>query len=117
MRSAVAIVALCSSACGLTMTRGPDPHQPPTERPKCTESFKAPKQDALGAVVGLVAVLFGAIALDSGGDENLGAGLLVGGLVVVAASYASGGVGYYRVKKCKKAITDYDRRVMAPPQP
>jgi hypothetical protein len=115
MRFAVAIIVLCTTACGLTMTTGPDPRQPPNERPRCTETFKAPKRDGIGAVIGFVAVIFGAVALDAGGDQNLGAALLVGGLVVIAASYASGAVGYVRVKKCKKAISEYDRRVMTQP--
>lgn len=108
MRTAapIALVLLCS--CGLTMTTGPAANRPPNERPRCTETYAAPKKDAIGAVLGLVAVVFGGVALEA--DNNtIGAPLLIGGLVVMAASYASGGIGYYRVKRCKRAIAEFER--------
>ncbi len=112
---AVALVVLCG--CGLTMTRGPDPGAPPDQRPQCTESMTAPKRDAIGAVLGLVAVVFGGVALEAD-NETVGAPLLVGGLVTMVASYASGGIGYYRIKKCRKAVETWEqsrRTLIAPP--
>jgi hypothetical protein len=111
---AVALVALCS--CGLTMTKGPDPKAPPDQRPQCTESMAAPKRDAIGAVIGLVAVVFGGVALEADNDA-VGAPLLVGGLGAMVVSYASGGVGYYRIKKCRKAVDAYERRALSTPPP
>ena len=90
------------------MTTGPAANRPPNERPHCTETYDAPKRDGVAALLGLVAVVFGGVALEADND-TLGAPLLIGGLVVMAASYASGGIGYYRVKRCKKAITDFER--------
>lgn len=102
------LVLLVCAGCGLTMTRGPDPRTPPDQRPVCTEAMTAPRRDAIGAVVGLVAIVFGAVALEAE-NETVGAPLLVGGLGAMVASYASGGIGYYRVKKCRAAIEVYDR--------
>lgn len=102
----VAILVVTVSACGLTMTTGPDPNRHPREAPQCTRTYDAPKRDGIGAVVGLVAVVFGGIALEAD-NENVGAPLLVGGLVVMLASYVSGGIGYFRVKRCKKAWTEF----------
>ena len=104
--AAVALVLLCS--CGLTMTTGPSANRPPDERPRCTETYAAPKKDAIGAVVGLVAVVFGGVALEADND-TVGAPLLVGGLAVMLASYVSGGIGYYRVKRCRRAIDEFER--------
>ena len=108
-RRAIAAVLMVSVAgCGLTMTTGPDPRRPLDQRPVCTETMDAPKRDAYGALSGLIAVLFGGLLLEADENEDLGAGLIVGGVVVAAASYASGGIGYYRVKKCQKAVAAFD---------
>ena len=98
------------AGCGLTMTRGPGPVT--DQRPVCTESMAAPKRDGIGAVLGLVAVVVGGLLLesDNADNETIGGGVLVGGLVVMAGSYVSGGVGYFRVKRCQKAIAELDRR-------
>jgi hypothetical protein len=114
MRAAVVIVMLCG--CGLTMTKGPDARQSPAERPRCTETMEAPKRDGIGAVIGLVAIVFGGVALEAD-NESVGAPLLIGGLATMVGAYASGGIGYYRVKKCKKAIADFDRRIQMQPVP
>jgi hypothetical protein len=102
------VVAICVAGCGLTMTTGPDPRQPPDQRPVCTETMDAPKKDAIGAVVGLVAIVFGAVALDAGDNDTLGASLLIGGGALMIGSYVSGYVGYSRVKKCQKAIENFN---------
>src|SRR5688572_19730427 len=99
----VLALAVGAAACGLTQTRGPDPRQPADQRPSCTETMDAPKKDGIGAVLGLVSILAGGLILESDGDEAIGATLLVGGIVVMAGSYASGGIGYFRVKKCQRA--------------
>jgi hypothetical protein len=109
MRIVAALLVLTISACGLTMTTGPDPNRPPAERPRCTETYDASKRDGIGAVLGLVAVVFGGVALEAD-NETIGAPLLVGGLAVMLASYISGGIGYYRVKRCKKAIAEFEQR-------
>lgn len=104
------VLALSVSACGLTMTRGPDPNRPPNQRPVCTESMSAPKRDAIPAILGFVTFLTGLLFYKVDEDkEDLGAGIMVGGAVVVVASYVSGGIGYFRVKRCRKAIQAYER--------
>ena len=52
---------------------------------------------------------------NAGGRESTV--LVVGGAVTMAASYASGGIGYYRVKRCRKAIDEYNRQQMMAPPP
>lgn len=79
----------------------------------CTDTMDAPKRDAYGAIAGFLAAVVGGVFWQAGDDEEVGAPLVVGGLVIMAASYASGGVGYYRVKRCKKAIEEYERRAPA----
>jgi hypothetical protein len=101
-----ALVLLCS--CGLTMTTGPAADRPPNERPRCTETYDAPKKDGIGAIVGLLGAVTGGVFFETDHD-TAGATFLIGGLVVMAASYASGGIGYFRVKRCKKAIAEFER--------
>jgi hypothetical protein len=109
MRSRLIALVLVAG-CGLTMTHGPAANRPPTERPQCTESMEAPKRDAYGAIAGFLAILTGLLFYKTGdGKEDLGVGLMVGGAVVTGASYASGGIGYYRVKSCRKAIADFEQ--------
>ncbi len=111
MQRVVAVLLVVSmSACGLTMTRGPDPQRPPDQRPTCTETMDAPKRDAFGALGGLLTAIVGGVFWDVGDNETVGAPLVIGGLVIMAASYVSGGIGYFRVKRCKKAIDDHERR-------
>jgi hypothetical protein len=109
-RIVAAALVVSLSACGLTMTHGPARNRPMDRRPSCTESMDAPKRDAIGAVVGLFAILGGVVVLKYG-DAKVGAPLLVGGVVVTAGSYASGGIGYARVKKCRRAVAEFDARV------
>lgn len=104
------------------MTRGPDASRRPDQRPDCTESMAAPKRDGIGAVLGLVSLFVGVALLKEGDDDDeaLGSTFLLGGVVVMAASYASGGIGYFRVKKCRAAIREYEQRHPMgpyPPQP
>lgn len=109
MQRAIAVVLVVTlTGCGLTMTTGPDPNRPPEQRPVCTETMDAPKKDGIGAVLGFVALIAG-VAIMQGDNDDLGAAFVVGGVVTMAASYASGGVGYYRVKKCQKAIAEWHR--------
>src|SRR5262249_34091612 len=96
-------------------TRGPDPRQPPDQRPVCTESMAAPTRDSIGAVTGFVSLLVGLLFLKADDNETVGAPLIIGGVVVMAGSYASGGVGYVRVKRCQRAIADWERRRQATP--
>lgn len=116
MRRVIAgAVAVSLAGCGLTMTTGPDPRRPPDQRPVCTETMDAPMRDGIGAVLGFVAIVVGGLVLESdSANQDFGASLLIGGAVVMAASYASGGIGYFRVKKCKRAIAEFDR-TQAPP--
>jgi hypothetical protein len=58
------------------MTKGPDPKTPPDQRPQCTETMTAPKRDAIGAVLGLVAIVFGGVALEAD-NETVGAAIEV----------------------------------------
>jgi hypothetical protein len=102
--------ALLLGGCGLTQTRGPNSHRPPAQRPDCTESFDAPKRDAFGAVGGFLTIVVGLLFYDVGDNEGVGVPLIIGGGVVMAGSYVSGGVGYYRVKSCRKAIAEFEQR-------
>jgi hypothetical protein len=103
------LLVLGLAGCGLTMTRGPGP-TPPGQRPVCTESMNAPKTDALPAALGFFTVLVGLLFLEADDNSDVGVPLVLGGAGVTVASYISGGVGYYRVKRCKKAIAEFERR-------
>lgn len=116
MRVTAIVVAICVASCGLTMTKGPDPRRPPDQRPVCTETYAAPKKDAIGAVIGLVAIVFGAVAIDAGDNATVGAPLLIGGGALMVGSYISGYVGYSRVKKCIEAVDAYEQRAGIPPR-
>jgi hypothetical protein len=112
MRVIAIVVALCVTGCGLTMTKGPDPRQPADQRPVCTETYAAPKKDGVVAVVGLVAIVFGAVAISAADNATVGAPLLIGGGALMIGSYISGYVGYTRVKKCLNAIDAFDRQLV-----
>lgn len=114
-RVVAVLVATSLTACGLTMTRGPDPDRPRDRRPVCTETMDAPKRDAFGAIGGLLAAIVGGVFWDVGDNATVGAPLVIGGLVVMAASYASGGIGYYRVKRCRRAIAEFEQQAASPP--
>ena len=111
------MLAISIAGCGLLQTRGPDAHQPAGQRPSCTETFDAPKRDAYGAIAGFLSVLVGLLFLKADDNERVGAPLIVGGAVVVVGSYASGAVGYYRVKRCRKKIEEFGRPQPPPPPP
>jgi hypothetical protein len=113
-RPLAALLVVTVAGCGLTMTRGPDPHQPVGQRPTCTESMEAPQRDAYGAIFGFGAILVGILFVKADDNTDVGVPLIVGGAVVTAASYASGGIGYFRVKDCRKAIAEFEQR---PPGP
>lgn len=91
------------------MTRGPDPDRPQNARPVCTESFDATIRDGVGAAVGLLSTVFGAVALEAD-NETFGVPLLVGGLAVMIGAYVSGGIGYFRIKKCRRAVEEWERQ-------
>jgi hypothetical protein len=116
-RAIAGLAALSLVGCGLTMTTGPDSRRPPDQRPICTESMDAPKRDSVPAVLGFVTFLVGLAIYKVSDNDTLGAGLMVGGGVTTVASYVSGGVGYYRVKACQRAIDDFHRRFPPPPLP
>lgn len=105
------VLAVCVMGCGLTQTRGPDPRQPADQRPVCTETLDAPKRDSIGAALGFASILVGLLFVKADDNDAVGMPLIIGGAVVMAGSYASGGIGYFRVKRCQKAIVEYDRRV------
>lgn len=109
MRVPIASFLVLCAACGLTQTSGPDPRRPRDQRPACTESFDAPKRDAIGALAGFISIIIGGVVLEAGGDETAGIALLGGGGVVMAASYVSGGIGYFRVKRCREAVAEFER--------
>lgn len=46
----------------------------------------------------------------AGDNDTVGAPLIIGGSVLVVGSYVSGGIGYFRVKKCRAAIAEFERR-------
>lgn len=107
LRTVIVIACFALTGCGLTQTRGPDRHRPADQRPECTESFAAPKRDAIGALAGLIALLVGIPVYKVGDRETAGAALMIGGGALMAGSYLSGGIGYYRVKRCREAIREY----------
>jgi hypothetical protein len=102
------LLVLGLAGCGLTMTRGPGP-TPPGQRPVCTESMDAPARDAIPAVLGFVTILVGALFLEADDNTAVGVPLLAGGAGVMIGSYISGGVGYFRVKRCRRAVSDWER--------
>jgi len=110
MRRVMAIaLAISVTGCGLTMTKGPGTPVP-GQRPVCTESMEAPSRDGIGAVLGFLTMVTGMVFIKIGDNETVGVPILIGGAVVMAASYASGGIGYFRVKRCRKAIAEFDHR-------
>jgi hypothetical protein len=120
VRLIAGLLALSLTGCGLTMTTGPDPRRPPDQRPVCTETMDAPKRDAYPAAVGFFAFLVGLLFYkvgDNDDEQDVGAALMLGGGVVTVASYVSGGIGYFRVKRCQKAVDEYNRRLAPPPGP
>lgn len=101
------VIAIGVSSCGLTMTHGPGPPVP-GQRPSCTESMSAPMKDAIPAVLGFFTILTGLLFVKGGDNETVGVPLIIGGGAVMIGSYVSGGVGYYRVKRCRAAIAKFD---------
>ena len=110
LRAVALVLAIQVAGCGLTQTRGPDPNRPPGTRPVCSETFDAPKRDSIGAVLGFVTLLVGLLFLEADDNDDVGTPLVVGGAVVMAGSYASGGIGYFRVKRCQRAIAEFERQ-------
>jgi hypothetical protein len=111
MRTLVAAIAALSLAgCGLLQTRGPDPDRPRDRRPDCTESMAAPTRDAIPAALGFASILVGLLFLEADDNPDVGVPLIVGGAVVTAGAYASGGIGYFRVKRCRKAIEEWQAK-------
>lgn len=92
------------------MTHGPDPRRPPDQRPVCTETFEAPKRDAFGAIAGFGLIVVGLLFVTAGDNDTVGAPLIIGGGAMMVGSYASGGVGYFRVKRCRKAIAAWEQQ-------
>jgi hypothetical protein len=110
MRRVIAIaLAICVSGCGLTMTTGPGTPVP-GQRPVCTESMAAPTRDAIPAGIGFFSILVGLLFLKGGDNETVGVPLIIGGGATMAGAYISGGIGYFRVKKCRKAIAEFEGR-------
>ncbi len=110
MRWVIAIVtSIALLGCGLTMTTGPGAVVP-GQRPVCTESMSAPMHDAIGAGIGFFSILTGLLFAKAGDNETVGVPLIIGGAAVMIGSYASGGIGYYRVKRCRKAIAEFEHR-------
>jgi hypothetical protein len=110
-RVVAAVLVVSVAGCGLTMTTGPDPRRPPDQRPVCTETMDAPTRDGYAAGIGFLTLLVGLLVYKADEqNEDAGAVLMAGGAVTMAVSYASGGVGYYRVKRCQKAVADFERR-------
>jgi hypothetical protein len=109
-REIAVVLALLIGGCGLVQTRGPNPNRPPDQRPECTTSFAASKRDSIGAVLGFFTIVTGALVYTVGDNGDAGVPLIVGGAVLMAGAYVSGGVGYYRVKACRKAITEFEQR-------
>lgn len=115
MRAVACVLAICVAGCGLTMTKGPDPSRPPDQPPDCTTSMAAPTRDAAPAGIGFLAILTGLLFVKADDNDTVGVPLMVGGGVLMVAAYASGGIGYFRVKRCREAMQDYQRRYPAGP--
>jgi hypothetical protein len=101
------LVTVALSGCGLTMTRGPGAPVP-GQRPSCTESMSAPARDAIPAILGFVTILTGVLFIKGGDNETVGVPLALGGGAVMLGAYISGGIGYYRVKRCREAIAKFE---------
>ncbi len=117
MRRVIAIaLAICVSGCGLTMTTGPGAYVP-GQRPVCTESMAAPSRDAYPAGIGFLTILTGLLFVKAGDNETVGVPLIVGGGALMVASYISGGVGYFRVKRCREAVARFHLENPSAPRP
>lgn len=111
MRRAIAgVLAVSVVGCGLTMTTAPDPRRPPGQRPVCTETMDVPRRDAYPATLGILTFLGGLLVFGlarDDQDEGLGLGLAAGGVIVTTASLVSAAIGKRRVKRCQRAMTDW----------
>lgn len=109
-RLVAVLLSLSLGGCGLLQTRGPDPRRPAGQRPDCTESLAAPIRDAVGAGLGFGTFLTGLLFVKVDDNNEVGVPLMIGGGVLVAGFYASALIGGYRVKKCRKAVAEFERR-------
>jgi hypothetical protein len=75
----------------------------------------APKRDAYGALAGLLETFIGVAFWKEGDNTSVGQPMVIGGIVLLAGSYASGGIGYYRVKRCRRAIAEFEQQTAPPP--
>jgi hypothetical protein len=102
--------------CGFTQVKGPDDRLPAHVRPECTTSDAPLKIDAAVGASGVFLALIGAALYkaEPSNTEVLDA-MIIGGVVVAVAMLASSGIGYSRVKRCRRAVDAYDRQVGVPP--
>jgi len=114
-RIVVGLVVL-SLGCGLTQVKGPASNRPPNVRPDCTTTDRPLKIDGAFGATGVLFVLLGiGLSQSDSSDSAVPAAMIIGGLGLTVAMLASSGVGYSKVKKCRKAVEEFDRANAAPP--
>lgn len=118
MHRLVAGLVVLGLGCGLTQVKGPASNRPAHVRPECTSSDKLIRVDAGLGAVGILTTLLGiALSQADTADPTVPAVMVIGGLTLTVAMLASSGVGFSKVKKCRKAIEDFDRASMQAPPP
>lgn len=65
-------------------------------------------------MLGLLTLFVGVAFAKEADNETVGIPLIIGGAGVMVAAYASGGIGYFRVKRCRKAIKEFEQSSALP---
>jgi hypothetical protein len=116
MLRVICALVIVSLGCGLTQVKGPVANSPPNVRPECTTSDRSLKIDAsFGATGVFVALMGGLLYKVESSDKDVLDVVIIGGLSLTVAMLVSSGIGYSKVKKCRKAVEDFDRANPPPP--
>jgi hypothetical protein len=109
----VAVIAMvATSGCALMTTRGPTDVSGKT-RPACTRSLRPTTLDlGIGTAAGVVGLVGGVKMTDY--HEPAGYSIIVSAVGAILGFYGSAALGYYRVNRCKEAISEYNFRAKDP---
>ena len=118
VRQCLAVAAALSlTACAIVTVRGPDPAHPVERKPTCTTSIRASQIDYAIGIAGMLGlIIVGGIQKDVQDNED-GAVLIVSGVAVGAAFATSATVGYFRARRCQRAVDSWERAQTDVPAP
>lgn len=100
-------VALSISGCAVATIQGPQ-SEPWAARPTCTTSYRNAQLDVgIGGGAGVAMIVAGGMqsSIDGGADGTV---LILGGLASIVVFYTSATIGYFRTKRCSRALATYD---------